>query len=85
MNCCRCGWKERWWLTFCKLFDKKWCKFSLKRPTIPDVQTVEQKDVIMQIETPPFPVSSRHFGMDKQFAKLKLSTVNLSNSVMYNV
>lgn len=35
-------------------------------PTIPDVQTVKQKDVMMQIETPPFLVSSRHFGMDNQ-------------------
>lgn len=33
-------------------------------PTVRDIQTIEQKNVLMKIETPPFPVSNRHFGMD---------------------
>ncbi|XP_022205293.2 uncharacterized protein LOC111061905 isoform X2 [Nilaparvata lugens] len=35
-------------------------------PTKPDTQTVEKKDVLKKIRTPPFPVSSRHFGLDSQ-------------------
>lgn len=55
-------------------------------PTIPDIQIIEKKGIFMKIETPPFPVSSRHFGMDNQtFTELKLFIISLSSNVVNNI